>query len=103
MEEWRKHYHDVNESKQIPPSDIKCYGCGEEFNYEESITFINADPYCGEHCFMSLQVVDTSWSTCDWPTPQEEARLLMKKFTPNQIKAVKAIAELFDLDLGEVK
>lgn len=99
MEQWRKHYHDLNKEKEIPHSDMKCYGCGEPYGYNEQIMFINADPYCHEGCFMSKQVIDESWSTCDAPSAEEEAEALIKGFSQEQIEAVRLIADIFNLGL----
>lgn len=103
MEQWRKHYHDLNKEKEIPHSDMKCYGCGEPYGYNEQIMFINADPYCHQGCFMEKQVIDESWSTCDAPSAEDLATQAMKNFTPKQKEAVRIIAEILGLTIGDDK
>jgi len=97
-EKWRQDYHNQNFDKELPCDDMKCYGCGTPFNFHESITMINDDPYCSENCFMGVQIVDDTWSTIDATEPEELAKDFFEECTKAQRLDILRFCELMDIE-----
>lgn len=97
-EKWREYYHEQNLDRELPHEDMVCYGCGEAFEYNNTITMINNDPYCSEDCFMGIQEIDESWSTLDTPAPEELAKDFFENCTKQQRLAILHFCNLMDIE-----